>query len=192
MPDKKQAVENKQGRQSETKTLTMDKVGRRAKSMYKLEEYELNDEDKIKFYVEFPNRRINEMLKELQEDVQYANENGINGFDNDEFIMEYIFFLCIKYFTSLEKGFSKKLEDKILQMEYLVDTGYYGQIIDEVFMPSEIRKVLDTVAKVFSAGQFLEQVNNVAQEKIQDLEIRHQKYLEEIKALETNVDTLKH
>lgn len=173
--------------QPKPKNLTMAKVKRAAKEAYRMEEYELNDSDKIKFFPIFPQGRINDLLKELQQDQLYADENDIEFNADDEFMVSYVLFLCIKYFTSLEKGFSKKLEDKLLQFEYLVDTGYYNQIVNEVFMPSEIRKVFDVVAGQISTYQFIEHVNVLSNEQLEDLKIKNKDLLDSIENMGSQI-----
>lgn len=172
---------------SKPKQLTMNKIKTEAKNTYKMEEYSINDKDEvIKFYPVFPGSKIDEVIKEYQEDLIYAQSNDIESFGEDDgFTIEYILFLCIKHFTSLEKGFSQNLENKILQMKYLIDAGYYQQIIDEVFMQQEIRKVLDRISGNVATDNFIKHIGKVSEEKLNFLKEKNEEYLKTISAIES-------
>lgn len=161
--------------QSKPKQLTMAKIKREAKEINKMEKYELNDNDSIRFYPVFPYGKIDDLLQEYQEKIRYAVEKDIMF--PEEKTLQYIYFLCIKYSTSLEKAISDKYEDQILQMSYLVDTGYLKQIVEEVFLPSEINKVMDRISELLSTFQLIEHVNEKVREKTADLKIKNKEIL---------------
>lgn len=162
------------------KSLTMEKIEQTAKESNKMEQYDLSDEDLIMFYPIFPNRKINELLEELREDLIYAEEKKIELDSSDDFFLNYVYFLCIKHFTSLKEGFSDNLEDKILQLEHLSDTEYFNQIVSEVFMVSELDKVIDSLSQIFAIDKVLEKINEKTQEHMGRLEFRHKELLEEL------------
>lgn len=172
----KNTKENKKvTQQTKPRQLSMAKVKRAAISTNKMEVYELNEVDSIRFYPTFPQSKINEMLKEYQEQVRYATEKDI--LLPEDKTLDYIYFLCIKYFTSLEKGVSDKYEDQLLQMEYLIDSGYYLQIVNEVFVKVEIEKVLDSITDLLGAYQLLEQVNTQVNKKAEDFKVKNKDIL---------------
>lgn len=161
------------------KQLTMNKIKNEAKKTYKLEEYIINDKNEaIKFYPIFPKGRIDDLLKELREDLIYAKENDIDLLIKDDFLIGYVYFLCIKYFTSLEKGFSNKLEDKILQFKYMKDSGYYDQIIKEVFVATELAKVTEALAEIFAMDQILMDLEQKVQNHLGSLQFRNKELIE--------------
>lgn len=157
------------------KQLTMAKVKREATQTNKTELFELNESDTIRHFPIFPRSKITEMLKEYQSQIQYATANEI--LLPEDKALDYIYFLCIKHFTSLEKGISDKYEDQLLQMDYLIDAGYYMQIINEVFMPSEINKVLDALTDFMSANQLLQDVDTQINQKTENLKLRNKDML---------------
>lgn len=172
--------ENKKTKQGNNtpKNLTMAKVKREAKSTNKMEEYELNDEDIIKFYPVFPYSKIVELAKELGSDMAEAEEQEIEI--DDELFMTYAYFLCIKYFTSLEKGFSDKFADKLSQMEYMIDAGYYQQIIDEVFLPKELGKTIDRISDEISKTRLLDDFAKRTDRKLEELKFKNRDVLESL------------
>ena len=174
------------------KQLTMNKIKTEAKQAYKMEEYIINDKNEaIKFYPIFPQGRIDNLLKELREDLVYSAEKGIELDKDDEFFISYIMFLCIKYFTSLEKGFSDKVEDKISQFEYLKDSGYYDIIVGEVFMESEKTKVIDSLSKILGTQKFMEQIEQKTTDYVKTLEFRNKELFDKLYSpLESDSDTL--
>lgn len=171
----KTASKNHSTNQQKSRQLSMAKVKREAVKTSKMEDYELNSVDKIRHYPIFSQGKINEMLKEYQEQTQYATEQDV--LLPEERALDYIYFLCIKHFTSLKKGISDKYEEQILQMNHLVDSGYYTQIVNEVFMQSEINKVLDSITDVISSFQLLESVNTQINQKTESLKIKNKNML---------------
>lgn len=168
---------------SKPKQLTMAKVKRVAKEVNRMLEYELDSEHKIKYYPVFPQSKVHELIRELANDMMNAGEKDIEI--TDELFIEYVCLLCIKHFTSLEKGFADNFEDKLLQMEHLVDTGYFKQIIDEVFSAAEIRKVFDTISDEINKNLFIEDLFVKSNEKLKELRIRNKDVLETFNKMKT-------
>lgn len=163
------------------KQLTMNKIKNEAKQAYKMEEYSINDKDEIiKFFPIFPQGRIDDLLKELREDLTYSAEKGIKLDEDDDFFISYIMFLCVKYFTSLEKGFSDKVEDKILQYEYLKDSGYFDIIVGDIFMESEKTKVIESLSKILGTQKFMEQIQQKTTDYIKTLEFRNKEIFDRL------------
>lgn len=157
--------------QSKPKQLTMAQVKREAVKTNKMAEYTLSTDEAIRHYPIFPQGKINEMLKEYQDQIQYATKKDI--LIPEEKTLDYIYFLCIKYFTSLKKGISDKYENQLLQMEHLIDAGYFKEIVNDVFMQSEINKVLDAITDLLSTFQLLENIDVQLNRKTEDLKVRN-------------------
>lgn len=186
--DKEQAT-NKAKKQPKPKQLSMNKIKNQARENRRMEEYTINDKDEvIKFYPVFPDGMVDELLMELREDFVYAEENEID-LDDEHFLLGYIYFLAIKHFTSLKKGFSDKLEDKILQFEYMKDAGYYDIIVKEVFMPKELNKVTEKLAEVFATDKFMQDIQSKADQKLGQLKFRNKELLDD---LEEQMEQVEH
>lgn len=168
---------------SKPKQLTMSKVKNTAKQIDKKEEYILSTNESIRFNPIFAYDRIIELVKELGQDMVYAAEKNVDI--DDELFVEYVHMLCIKYFTSLEKGFAKKFEDKLLQLNYLIKTGYYKEIMDDVFMPNEVQKVFDTITDEINKNRFIEDMFIKANNKLEELKIKNKEIVESIENIKT-------
>jgi|SRR5690625_3668306 len=168
-------------KQVRTKQITMPKIKKEASSINKTEEYIMNDKNEaIRFYPYFPEGKIDDLLEELREDVLYSMEKGIDLVDDDRFFLEYIYFLCIKHFTSLKKGISDSLENKILQFEYLKDTGYYRQIVEDVFLASELEKVTNALAKLNAVDKMYTKIEQKTEDYVKELEFRNKEVIEKL------------
>lgn len=164
-----------------TQQLTMGKVKREAKEAHVLEEYVLNnDNDTIKFYPIFPGGKIDEVLDELHRDVHYANKNEIDLTKDDAFFISYTLFLCVKHFTSLKDGISDSVEDKIQQFKYLKDAGYYNQIVNEVFMTSEINKVIQALSESLGTQKFVQQIEERTTDYVKTLEFKNKEMMDNL------------
>lgn len=162
------------------KKLTIGQIKREANQYNRKEEYDLNNEYKIEFYPLFAYEKIEQLIEEYQRDLLYAEENGINLISSDHFVYKYIVFLAIKYFTNLGDDISDKVEDKILILKHLNDTGYLRQIANEVFMASEVGKIFDYMSDIQASSQMLQEVNEKAMDKVGELEFQYKDLLDEL------------
>ena len=160
------------------KNLTLATVKKQYKKSHSKEDYELKDGLNLNFSPIFPHRDIEKLLEHMAEQFKYAEENGIEI--TDKFTMDYTLFLMIRQFTHLGKDISDKFEEQIQQMEWLVDTGYFKEIVEEVFMQSEIQKVFDKAVEVSSKFIFLEKLTTQMQEKVSTLELQNKDVLSEL------------
>ena len=147
----------------------MSDVKKKYKELNKIEIYTFDDGKELKFYPFFKMSVIEELLKELAQKMNYANEKGIEI--NDTFIFNYINFLCIKYFTHLKDSISDEFEKQLEEMEWLIEEGYYAQIINEAFLPQELYKVIDAVTDMSSRAIFFEKLEKDLQRKLEKLDI---------------------
>lgn len=149
--------------------LKMTDVKKKYKELDTIETYTFDDGKELKFFPFFKVSVIEELLQELAEKMNYANK--INAEINDTFVLHYINFLCIKYFTHLKYSISNEFEKQLQEMEWLIDTGYYSKIINEVFLPQELHKVMDAVTDINSRAIFFEKLEKDLQRKLEKLDI---------------------
>ena len=149
--------------------LKMTDVKKKYKELDTIETYTFDDGKELKFSPFFKVSVIEELLRELAEKMNYAHEKGIEI--NDAFILHYINFLCIKYFTHLKDSISDEFEKQLQEMEWLIDTGYYAKIINEVFLPQELHKVMDAATDINSRAIFFEKLEKDLQRKLEKLDI---------------------
>lgn len=147
----------------------MTDVKKKYKELDTIETYTFDDGKELKFSPFFKVSVIEELLQELAEKMNYANK--INAEINDTFVLHYINFLCIKYFTHLKDSISNEFEKQLQEMEWLIDTGYYSKIINEVFLPQELHKVMDAVTDINSRAIFFENLEKDLQRKLEKLDI---------------------
>jgi len=123
--------------------------------------YKIEDTDKIvKFYQRFDVKKIEELIKELYQDISYAKEKDIDFFNNDEEFIKYELFLIIKHFSHFKDEIGETFEEKIEAFNVLISTGLYDLFFDEIFEPSEVYEVLNKV------GQVTENAMKLADEEI--------------------------
>src|SRR5690606_35166125 len=116
----------------------------------KLSPYILDNENNeiIKYNKIFDERKINELLEEAIEKMEYANENDIEFFKQDSELLIYISFLTIKYFTHLKDELeNSSLEDDISALGSLLSTGLFKKILNDVFDGNEVHKVYDVMTE---------------------------------------------
>ncbi len=172
---------NKNTSKQKPKNLTITKIKNEAVKTRKMEEYIINsDGDIIKFYPTFPQGKIDELLEELRKDIIYANDNDIELTHDDNFFISYIMFLSVKHFTSLKNSISDKLENKIQIFEHMKDSGYFNIIVDEVFLPSELSKVIESLSKVLGTQRFMEQIETKSNDYLETLKFRNQQLMDDL------------
>lgn len=158
------------------KELTLTQNKKVASQLNKMEEYELESvEAVVKFYPEFSYDRIEQLLKELTNSLKFIGENEIE-IDEDTY-MNYIFFLTIKHFTHLKKTIADEFDKQLVQMNELIATGVYKEIMDNVFQPKEIKKVLDSLGDIIGNTMFMQDVEARAQDKLSQLELQNKDML---------------
>lgn len=179
----KQATSSTKQRKKQTatksKNITMAQIKRQAKEVNKMEEYVLDTdgetEIKVKFYPVFPHSKIQELLQELQDILVQANDQGVRFTDSQ--LNNHLLFLCIKHFTHLKNQISDKFEEQLVQMEHLIDTGVYEEIINEVFDQKEISKVYDKLAEIQAQYEFIMNIQETVQKNLENLRVKQKDLL---------------
>lgn len=110
--------------------------------------YEIEDTNKvIKFYQRFDEAKVEELIKELYQDIQYVTDNNIDFFTNDEEFMKYELFLIIKHFSHFKDEIGDSFEEKIEALSVLISIGLYDLFFEEIFDSSEVFDVLHKVER---------------------------------------------
>lgn len=163
---------------AKTTNLKLSSVKKQYKQAHAKENYELADGSNLNFSPIFPHGEIEKMLEHMAAQFKYAEEKGIEI--SEKFMYDYVLFLCIKQFTHLGKEISDVFEEQILQMEWLVDTGYFKEIVEEVFMQKEIQKVFDKTVEISSKFIFLEKLTQQMQQTVQNMEFKNADIIKEL------------
>jgi hypothetical protein len=158
--------------------LTMSKVKKQYKQTQQKQNYELKDGLNITFSPIFPHGDVEKLLTYMGSQFKYAEEKGLAI--SEKLTLDYTLFLCIKYFTHLGKEISDNFEEQIEQMEWLVDTGYFKEICEEVFLQSEIQKVFNKAVEISSKYVFLEKLTTQMHQEVQKLDIKNKDILTEL------------
>jgi hypothetical protein len=174
---------NKKGSQggnnmAKQNNLTLTKVKKQYKKTQEKVNYELKDGNNLTLSPLFAHSEIEKLLLHMSEQFKYAEVKGIEI--NEKFTYDYVLFLCIKQFTHLGKEISEKFEEQILQMEWLVDTGYFKEIVEDVFMQDQIQVVFDKAVEISSKFIFLEKLTEQMQSSVKNLELKNRDVIEQL------------
>ena len=153
--------------------LKLSDLKKERKSLDKLETYNLSNGTDLHFNPVFDGNKIQLLLEEFQEKALYMNEKGIEM--DDKMTIQYVQFLCIKYFTHLKKDIPDEytFEQQLEVMEILMFKGYYEEILNDVLPVKEIQRVFDKMTTFVATGQYLDKIQGEVQTKIQDLDLKH-------------------
>lgn len=107
----------------------------------------LNEEDNtvIKYYEIFDNKKIEELLKQLFNSLQFDNEHKINFFNEDEKLIQYVMFLILKNFTNLDKEIPEELDAQIPIFNQIISVGLFEEMFNNVFPPEQVSIVLERI-----------------------------------------------
>lgn len=130
-----------------SKKLTLKKIQSEHKKLNTMSTF-VYDEDtntRIKYYEQFSESKIDELLKELHSSLVYVEENNLEFFkDEAEFIL-FTHFLIIKHFTDLGDEIPDDFPTQFTIMHQLYDKGIYHKLMNDMFDGNEIMKVLDRI-----------------------------------------------
>lgn len=166
--------------------LKLSQVKKEYKETQEKEIHTFQNGSTLDFYPYFTDSKLDEMIHELSADFKHAEEKGI--IISEKFQHDYILFMCIKTFTHLSKEIPAEFELKYQVMEQLVDTGYFKEIIEDAFLPEQIRKVWDKMTEIGSKYAFLESLTKKMQNEIQNLELKNKDVIEGISKKKLNVE----
>lgn len=149
-----------------------------AKEAYTLESHTFEDGSTLSFYPTFPPALVESMFEEIQSAFQSKPEE----LEINEIMMHnYVLFMLIKHFTHLKDQLkSTTLVGQLDELNSVVDSGYFSKIIEEVFIPSEINKVFEQLAKYGSNVIFLEKMTQKMYENVGSLELKNRDVFEKL------------
>ena len=115
------------------------------------------DEEKteyINYSVNFSMSKIQKTIEELIQTIEYCKQKGDDSLNDSVEILKYLEFLTFKNFTDAEKLLKDKDFDYKLKMaKNLHDTGLIIMFMENVFKPSEVKKVVDTFTKFINNSE---------------------------------------
>ncbi|WP_413381236.1 hypothetical protein [Alkalihalobacillus sp. 1P02AB] len=155
--------------------LTMTSINNAAKKLNKKEEVELSNGSVLEFSPKFKETDIQELMKELQQKILYANDKNITL--EADFIPQYVMFLCVKYFTHLKTSVPDEFEKQIIFMDNLINSGFYKEIIEVAFDPSELEKVWGSMSEVVAQAKVQDDFMKQAERKFTELKIANQELI---------------
>lgn len=112
--------------------------------------YVIDSETKktIKYNKVFDKAKVEKLILELFEDMQYVIKNNYKFFESDDQLIKYELLLIIKYFTHFKDEIGVTFEEKISAMEALMRTGLFDLIFEEVFDKDQVVDIIDQINKV--------------------------------------------
>jgi len=156
-------------------TLKPSDIKRRSKETQVKEVYTFDDGKTLKYYPVFANTKIEELIEELRVKIEYIEEKGIEL--SDKMTMNYVLFLCIKYFTDLNKYIPNSFEEQIAFMKEMVNADYFRPIVEKAFDPKQISKVLDEIVDILSSYYTVKKIFMDAQKKFETLQLKNKEIL---------------
>lgn len=160
-------------------SLTAAKNEYRDINRYKEHVWDAETNTVIKYYDEFNKNKVEELLIELYQDIEYAENENLKFFHKDENMMKYTSLLIIKHFTHFKKTMPNDFEKKLQYMEEMIGIGLVELMFKELFPEEEVQQVFE---KIIETAVMAEQVTKIANE--------NQKKLEEFLANSDNLSQL--
>ncbi|WNJ14006.1 hypothetical protein [Bacillus velezensis] len=162
----------------ELKELKLTDVKDEVEKYKNVEIYQFENGSTITFAPLFSPSKVKNLVTELHERFGSANEKGI---DLQPIITEYVHFLAIKYFTSLGSQISDNLENQLDELEFLIDGGYFDEIVNEVFSKKEIAKIWTQLGNRIGEIEVHAKLNKQVLDTVASLEMENKDLFEQIK-----------
>lgn len=168
-------------------TLKLSKIKKEDKKYNESIMHEFRDGELLKVYPYFRPSTIEQLLEELQVRLTHIHEAKTQLKELE--LYHFVLFLCVKYFTDLKSEIAdgrKVKEDtakQLSQFRQFVDSDYYAELVNDVFIPSETAKVWDKVVNFMAATQLFEELGSQVQEKFADLQLKNADILKDISKL---------
>lgn len=155
----------------EIKNLSISKIEEQANRANQMEYFDLNETERIGYYPIFSQSKIDEMLQELSHAMDQATAMDFTM--SDELTMNHVLFLTIKHFTHLKDELSSNLGEQLQQLDWLIDTGLFTKIINDIFLPTELAKIVDSLGDVVGTDLFIKQIERKAGNTLHELEVKN-------------------
>lgn len=167
-------------------TLRLSKANKETKKYDESIMHEFANGELLKVYPYFRPSTIEKLLEELQVRLKHIHE--ANAQLKEMELYHFVLFLCVKYFTALKSDIEDKREKEdsarlIAQFRAFIDSTYYSELVNEVFVPSETAKVWDKVVQFLAATQLFEELGEQLQHKVADLKLKNADILKDISKL---------
>lgn len=157
--------------------LRMSEIKKQDKNKYSTKEtFTFEDGKTLNVEVYFRPSKVQTLLEEYSEQINYAQTNGIEI--SEQTLHDYLYFLMIKHFTTLGKDIADDFETQIAQLEWLVDSDYFKPIVEEAFLKEEVMKVFDKTTDVLSKYHFFDKLQIDTLNKLQKLELDNRDVIE--------------
>lgn len=182
-----------------TKNLKLSTIKKKSKEYDSTEIYEITTGDyvgeQITFYPHFSEITIEELLIEYQNIIIEKENKELKI--SDETLLELLHFLIIKHFTH----FKKDLPDKLLgegkkaglleYYEHFKKTGLHKELIEHMFLPEEIAKVMDYLSTFLANSLVLEDFGKEIQQKFEDIKLKNKFIFDGIGKIDTENKVVK-
>ncbi|QIC46292.1 hypothetical protein GAG94_03605 [Lysinibacillus sphaericus] len=125
--------------------LTLSDIQKQVAELDKKEKFYIDKENDqfIYYYPKFSEDKINDIFEELISTSKYCKENKISKLQKDDQVTEYLQFLIIKHFTSLNDELGNESFDTHYRtMKALGKNGLHRVFLDHMFDSAEVIKVL--------------------------------------------------
>ncbi|RKJ67870.1 hypothetical protein D7X33_24690 [Butyricicoccus sp. 1XD8-22] len=127
------------------KELTLNDIKKQVAKMNTLSEYVLDKESNtvLTYYEVFDEKKIRQLLLELNDHYKYTTENNIDFFEHDGIVIHYLQFLIVKYFTKLHENLGSNFEENKEAYDYLDSSGLIWLFNEKIFDVEQLGKVYE-------------------------------------------------
>ena len=170
-----------QTQEVKSKELTFTQVKKEAKENNKTEKFPLNDATHLTYNPIFSYTKLQFMFTCIQQ-VLPKDDTEIT----DQVLQNFILFHTIKNFTHLGKQFkATDFSGQLAEMNALIDTEFDGKslfklIIDEVFLPEEIKKVFNMLYEALANTELVKRLTEKSLLQLSVLDIENKEILQNL------------
>ena len=150
------------------KSISLKSIEKQYKNINKYSTHPLKckDGESIRYYEKFSEKKIQKLLEEANNDLVYDVENELYLISDDETnFIKYIYFLTIKHMTELKNEIPDSFEEKISIFNQIEDIGLFHEMLEDVFDPAEVSKVIDYMTSFALMAQRIKEIEEEAREK---------------------------
>lgn len=154
------------------KVLKLSNLEKQAKKLNVLTPFVINSETNeiVKYYEEFDELKIQELLVELNTHIQYDQENNIGYFEDNQKVIEYLNYLVIKFFSHFHDEIGSQFETNIVAFETLVRLGLFHKFHNEIFTPEQVAKVFDRFYERIELASKVIELDEADKQKLANLQ----------------------
>lgn len=154
------------------KTLKLNDLDKKAKKLNQLTTYTIDRKtnEVVKYNEIFDEKKIQELIIELNEHMQYDKKNKIGYFENNQKVIEYIYFLIIKHFSHFKNEIGSQFETNIASFDKLVSLGLFHKFHNDIFDPEQVAKVFDRFYERIEIVSDVIKLDDETKEKLANLQ----------------------